>query len=244
MKSKVASAVLCAFLSVSALAQTSTAPPKSAGPGQQSGSETPGPPEQSSGSSQPGEGNSTIAPVLWVSSVEVMRSTHGPQLDVIRARGLSSTEGWEGGELVPFTEGPSSDGMLDLIFVAQAPSSPTRPAGFPEIEAVFTIEPGHPYKGVRVHSATNRITLKTIPGYSEAPPPPDDCSKCVGKYFVGKGESLPAGVSAADSVREENLPKSSNVIKGNNGIGKLDSDPNRLTLVLGDDGRIVIAVWD
>jgi hypothetical protein len=134
--------------------------------------------------------------------------------------------------------------MLDLVFVAQAPAEPTPPAGFPEIEAVFTIEPGHPYKGVRVHSATNRITLKMMPGYAEAPPPPDDCSKCVGKYFLGKGESLPAGVSAANSVREENLPRLLNVIKGKDGIGKLDSDPNRLTLVLGDDGQIVIAVWD
>jgi hypothetical protein len=238
IKTKFASAVLYALLAASALAQSSSAPSK------QSGNESPAPPEQSSGSGQQEESTSAIAPVLWVSSVEVMRSTHGPQLDVIRARGLSSTEGWEGAELVPFAQGPSSDGMLDLIFVAKAPSSPASPAGFPEIEAVFTIEPGHPYKGVRVHSATNRITLKTIPGYSEAPPPPDDCTKCVGKYFVGKGESLPAGVNAADSVREENLPKSSNVIKGNNGIGKLDSDPNRLTLVLGDDGRIVIAVWD
>jgi hypothetical protein len=237
-KSKYAAAVLCAFLGVCTLAQTNAGPPK------QSGNEGAAPPEQSSGSGQPGEASSSIAPVLWVSSVETMRSSHGPQLDIIRARGLSSTEGWERGELVPFTQGPSSDGILDLIFVAQAPSSPSPPAGFPEIEAVFTIEPGHPYKGVRVHGAINRVTLKTIPGYAEAPPPPDDCSKCVGKYFLGKGESLPAGVSAADSVREENLPRLLNVVKANEGIGKLDSDPNRLTLVLGDDGRIVIAVWD
>jgi len=239
MKSKYAAAVLGAFLGVSALAQTNAAPP-----GNQPGNGGTVPPEQSSGPEQQGEGASSISAVLWVSSVETMRSTHGPQLDIIRARGVTSTEGWESAELVPFTKGPSSDGTLDLIFVAKAPVEPTPPAGFPGIEAVFTIEPGHPYKGVRVHSATNRITLKAIPGYAEAPPPPDDCSKCVGKYFLAKGESLPAGVTAADSVREEDLPRLLNVIKGNAGIGKLDSDPNHLTLVLGDDGRIVIAVWD
>jgi hypothetical protein len=237
-KSKLAAAVLCACLGVCTLAQTNAVPPK------QSGTEVAAPPEPSPGSGLPGEASSSIAPVMWVSSVETLRSSHGPQLDIIRARGLSSAEGWERGELVPFTEGPSADGMLDLIFVAQAPSSPSAPAGFPEIEAVFTIEPGHPYKGVRVHSATNRVTLKAIPGFAEAPPAPDDCSKCVGKYFLGKGESLPAGVSAADSVREESLPKLLNVVKASDGIGKLDSDPNRLTLVLSDDGRIVIAVWD
>src|ERR1700677_2363662 len=50
-------------------------------------------------------------PVLQVTSVEVMRSTHGPALDVIRARGLTSTDGWEEGELVPLTSTPSSDGI-------------------------------------------------------------------------------------------------------------------------------------
>jgi hypothetical protein len=239
-KSKIASAVLFALLAVSAHAQTSSAGSK------EPGNENTAPPEQSASSSQEADAPAptAIAPVLWVSSVEVMRSTHGPQLDVVRARGLSSTEGWEGGELVPFAQGPASDGMLDLIFVAQAPSSPAPPAGFPPIEAVFTIEPGHPYKGVRVHSATNRVSVKAIPGYAEASAPPDDCTKCVGKYFLGKGESLPSGVSAADSVREENLPRSTNVIRANNGIGKLDSEPNRLTLVLDDKGRIVIAVWE
>ena len=45
------------------------------------------------------------APVFWVSSVEVMRSTHAPQLDVVRVRGLVTTEGWESVELVPLTKG-------------------------------------------------------------------------------------------------------------------------------------------
>ena len=35
------------------------------------------------------------APVFWVTSVEVLRSAHAPQLDVIRVRGLVTTEGWE-----------------------------------------------------------------------------------------------------------------------------------------------------
>ena len=34
------------------------------------------------------------------------------------------------------------------------------------------------------------------------------------------------------------------VVKASDGIQKLDADPNRLTLVLGEDGRIVLAVWD
>jgi hypothetical protein len=185
-----------------------------------------------------------VAPVLWITSVEAMSSTHGPTLDVIRVRGITSTDGWEGAELVPLTKGTPPDGMLDLAFVAEAPPNSTSPSKSPVIEAVFTLEPGHPFKGVRVHGATNRVTLKAIPGYAEAPPPPGDCTDCVGKYFVAKGETAPSGVGSDSVIHEESLPKILHVVKPTEGIGKLDSDPNRLTLVIGDDGRIVIAVWD
>jgi hypothetical protein len=193
---------------------------------------------------QEGEQNQSTAPVLWVSSVEDLRSTKGPELDVIRVRGLSSNDGWEGAELIPLTKGTPPDGMLDLAFVAQAPTNSTAPAKFPIVEAVFVVEPGHPYKGVRVHGATNRVTLKSMPGFAEAPAPPKDCESCVGKRFVGKGEAAPAGLKPSDTVREEDLPKTVRVVKSNDGLGKFDTDPNRLTLVLDDDGRIVLAVWD
>jgi hypothetical protein len=235
-------AVLSVFLGVSALAQTSS---KAAAP---KGQATP-PADNSAAPSEMGSGQSedespSSAPVLWVSSVETLSTTHGPQIDIIRVRGFTSTEGWQSGQLLPIAKGPALDGMLDLIFVAEPPSDSTTPGAFPGIEAIFTMEPNHPYKGVRVHSATNRVTVKTIPGYVEAPPPPDDCSKCVGKYFVGKGETVPSGVKAGDVVHEENLPKRLRVIRENEGVGKLDTDPNRLTLVLGENNRIVIAVWD
>jgi hypothetical protein len=203
------------------------------------------PPGQSAGqTSQEEEASPNFAPVLWITSVEALRSTHGPTLDLIRVRGITSTEGWESGELVPLTKGTPADGMLDLAFIAQAPTDSTAPSKSPGIEAVFTIEPGHPFTGVRVHGATNRVTLKSIPGYAEAPPPPNDCTECVGKYYVGKGESLPAGVSADNVVHEEDLPKSLHVVKATEGLGKLEPDPNRLTLLLDENGRIVIAVWD
>jgi len=226
----------------SAFAQTgSSAPSKGqAPPSAQSGTA----PEGSGEPEQQDEATAKIAPVLWIMSVEAMSSTHGPTLDVIRVRGITSTDGWEDAELVPLTKGTPPDGMLDLAFVAQPPSNSTSPSKSPVIEAVFTLEPGHPFKGVRVHGATNRITLKAIPGYAEAPPPPGDCTDCVGKYFVAKGESAPAGVSSGNVIHEESLPKILHVVKPTDGIGKLDSDPNRLTLVIGDDGRIVIAVWD
>ena len=34
------------------------------------------------------------------------------------------------------------------------------------------------------------------------------------------------------------------ILRPADGVGRLDADPNRLTLVLGDDGRVSIAMWD
>jgi hypothetical protein len=183
-------------------------------------------------------------PVFMITSVEVLRSTRGSQLDIVRVRGLTSTDGWESPELVPLTRGTPGDGVLELLFVAQAPSAAMEPTGFASADAIFAVEPDHPYKGIRVHGATNGMTLKNLPGYVETRPIRDDCSKCVGKFFVAKGSAMPAGKSAADVVKETDLPPGLRVIKAADGIGKLETDPNRLTLLLDDEGRIEMAVWD
>ncbi len=55
---------------------------------------------------------------------------------------------------------------------------------------------------------------------------------------------MPAGRTAADVVNEVDLPPTLRVIRSSDGIGKLETDPNRLTLLLDEEGRIEIAVWD
>jgi hypothetical protein len=56
-----------------------------------------GPVNQSSsnGPSDGDNGPDVRAPVLRITSVEVIRSSHGPTLDIIRVRGLASSRGWE-----------------------------------------------------------------------------------------------------------------------------------------------------
>jgi hypothetical protein len=184
------------------------------------------------------------APVLRVTSVEVIRSTHGTPLDIVRVRGLASTEGWEEAELVPLTRGVPKDGMLELVFVARAPAEAMEATGFEPIEAIFPIESSHPFKGVNVHSASESVTLSQLPGYVEGKGSGEDCSKCVGKVFVAKGAPMPSGKSAADVVKEEQLPPVSRVIKHSDGIPSAESNPNRLTLVLSRDGTISSAIWD
>jgi hypothetical protein len=185
-----------------------------------------------------------VAPVFWITSVEVMRSTHTPQLDVVRARGLVTTSGWEAAQLVPLTKGLSSDGILDLALIAEVPAESTASTSYTEIEAVFTIEPGHPFHGVRVHGAANRVVLKQLPGYADAAAPPKNCVSCTGKLFVPKGQTLPANRPSESLVREEELPRNLRVIRESDGIGVIDSDPNRLTLLLNENGEIVAAMWD
>lgn len=189
----------------------------------------------------PSAGQAHTSPLFWVSSVEVMRSAHSPQLDVIRVRGLASTNGWESAELVPMTKSLPPDGVLDLAFVAEPPANNTTPIAYPELEAVFVMEPGHPFKGVRVHGAANRVTLYTLPGYAVSQAPPKDCAECLGKVFVPRGQTA---TSAAAIVREEDLPRNLRVIRESDGIGTLESNPNRMTLLLNEKGQIVMALWD
>src|SRR6185436_17486401 len=110
------------------------------------------------------------------------------------------------------------DGILDLLFLATASPVPSPPGEFIPVEAILPINHGHPYKGVRVRSGTNAIALKTLPGFADVPAPKADCAKCVGKYFVAKGATPPAGVAADNIVRQENLPWDLRVIGPTQGI--------------------------
>jgi len=233
-------ALLQAALVLTGIGHAQTSSPHATNP--PSAQEAAPPPPQTNAPS-PDEGPST-APVFWVTSVEVLRSAHAPQLDVVRVRGLVTTEGWESVALVPLTKGTPSDGILDLALVAEAPSENSPSTTYPEVEAIFTIESGHPFNGVRVHGAANRVVLKSMPGYAESAAPPRNCAGCVGKLFVPKGQTAPAGRSQDTVVREEELPSKLRVIRESDGLGTLDSDPNRITLLLNEKGEIVMAVWD
>ena len=189
-------------------------------------------------------------PVLVVTSVETLRSHIKGHLEIIRVRGLVTSGAWGEPHLLPITQGAPIDGVLDLIFQAHSPSGAEPLGPFMPVEAILPMETGSPYKAVRVRGSTNAVTLKTIPGYIEAPgyeegkTAKEDCAKCVGKYFVAKGANPPAGIAADQIVREADLPWVLRVIKPDDGLPSYTFNPNRLTLVLSDDGRIVDAAWD
>jgi hypothetical protein len=204
-----------------------------------------GPPQ---GGGPGGEGKSVpegaVWPVVMVTSVELLRSEKSGGMDILRARGLVTSGAWEAPHLIPITQGKPIDGVLDVLFVASAPTVPEAPGELMQVEAILPLGDGHPYKAVRVRSDTNAISVKEIPGFAEVKVPKHDCGKCIGRYFVAKGATPPAGAAADNIVKEENLPWYLRVIKPTDGIASYQVNPNRLTLVLSEDGRIVDAAWD
>jgi hypothetical protein len=180
--------------------------------------------------------------ILRISSVEIIRSSHTPYLDIIRVRGVASSKGWEEAELIPLTRGVPADGMLQLILVARPPEAASDATGYEPVEAILPLETDHPFKGVTVHAATNAVSVTALPGYAEAKSMADDCGTCVGKVFVQKGTTGPSG--RTDAVREEQLPPDTRIVRPTDGMKEADSNPNRLTLILDKDNRIVSAVWE
>jgi hypothetical protein len=196
------------------------------------------------GTESPAADQAISAPVLHITTVEVIRSSHAPALDIVRVRGLASTPGWEEAELVPLTRGVPADGVLELMFVAKAPAEASDAKGFEAVEAIFPLETNHPFKGVNVRSASESLAVLQLPGYSENKGFVEDCSQCVGKYFLARGAAAPAGKPASELVREDQLPVGTRIVRHSEGIASADSNPNRLTLIVAKDGRIKSAVWD
>ena len=180
-------------------------------------------------------------PVLYVTSVEVLRTSTDPRLDIVRVTGLVSSQGWSDPELVPTFAGKPFDDVLDLQLIATSPLQSQAADGFVPIGAVFTLEPDQPFKGVRVRASENTIEVKPIPGLKQADVSVDSCKDCIGKKFAERGQA-PAG--QANVVREEDLPKILRWIIPSRGIRGITHNPNRLNLILGDDNTIVQAYWE
>lgn len=183
-------------------------------------------------------------PIVFVTSVEVLRSDKSGGMDIVRARGVVTSGDWTEPHILPISHGQRSDGVLDLIFQARSPAQAAGVGPFMVVEALLPISPGHPYKSVRVRGGLNAVTLKTLPGFADTPAPKQDCAECVGKFFQAKGAAAPAGAAAGDIVKEDDLPYSLRIIKPADGIPSYDINPNRLTLVLDDNNKIVDAAWD
>ncbi|MGH7059050.1 MAG: hypothetical protein ACREFH_01585 [Stellaceae bacterium] len=183
----------------------------------------------------------TELPVLFVTSVEVLHTQTQPGLDIVRVTGLTGSQGWSSPQLVPTYAGKPLDGILDLQFIATMPDQTQPATGFVPIGAVFALDAGHQFKGVRVRASENALEVSQIPGSVQANIKVEDCKDCVGKKFAEKGQAQPG---APGVVRQEDLPKVLRWINPDRGIRGITHNPNRLNLTLGSDNTIIAAYWE
>jgi hypothetical protein len=183
----------------------------------------------------------TELPVLYLTSVEIVRTSIEPKLDIVRVTGLTGSQGWSSPQLVPTFAGKPLDDILDLQFIATVPQQSQNAEGFVPIGAVFPLDQGHPFTGVRVRASENAIEVKQIPGSNQVQINVNGCKDCVGKKFAERGQAQPGQQGV---VRQEDLPKVLRWIPPSRGIRGITHNPNRLNLILSDDNTIVEAFWE
>src|ERR1700730_10013161 len=138
-----AALAIAAVVPGSAAALAQSAPAQNAGGGQE---ETAGP----------------DLPVLFVTSVEVVRTAADPKLDIIRVTGVTRSKDWAHPQLVPLFAGKPLDEILDLQFIAATPLQSQKAEGFVPISTLFTVDASQPFKGVRIRGSENAIEVKQI----------------------------------------------------------------------------------
>jgi hypothetical protein len=183
----------------------------------------------------------TELPVLYVTSVEIVRTQTQPETDIVRVTGLAGSQGWSSPELVPTYVGKPLDGILDLQFIATMPLQTEAATGFFPVSAIFPLEEGHDFKGVRVRGSENAIEVDQIPGTKTVKITVGDCKDCVGKKFAERGQAAPGTPGV---VRQEDLPKLLRWIPPTHGIRGITHNPNRLNLLLGANNTIIAAYWE
>jgi len=183
----------------------------------------------------------TELPILYVTGIEILRTQTQPEIDIVRVSGLTGSQGWSSPELVPTFVGKPLDGILDLQFIGTMPLQTQVATGFVPISAIFPLEEGHSFKGVRVRASENAIEVDQIPGSKTVKITIGDCKDCVGKKFAERGQAAPG---TPGIVRQEDLPKVLRWIPPTHGIRGITHNPNRLNLLLGTDNTIIAAYWE
>jgi len=204
----------------------------------------PGPegyPQQGAGGDAAGPSGAQRAlamPILYVTSVEVVRTNSDPKLDIVRVTGLASSAGWTNPQLVPFFYGKPGDNVLDLQFIADSPEQSQKAEGFVPFGGIFTLESGHPFTGVRVRASANAIEVKQIPGATQTTIKTDSGKDLIGKKYVEKGPAGPGVITDAD------LPRGFRTIAPTHGVAGITHNPNRLNLILDGDSKVVMTFWE
>ena len=141
--------------------------------------------------------------MLYITSVDVLRTSTEPKLDIVRVTGLTSSQGWTAPQLVPTFWGKPFDDILDLQFIATAPVQSQAAEGSVPDRSRLHAEEAHPFVGPGPRIGEHDRG-QAAPGVKQASVTADSCKDCIGKKFAERGQAA-AGQSGI--VRQEDLPK-------------------------------------
>lgn len=176
-------------------------------------------------------------PLLMVQEVQIVWFGDGSHGGAVYARGLASPSVSNAAQLIALSDGTPADKMLDLGFVAPMVVNPTET--MTPVEAVFLFKASAgEIVGARVRAARNVLETTGADVRSPDPQPPDvmDLTRRL-------------AVRAPDgSVKIEGLSPvqigAARIVKVNDPIPQSDVDPNRLTVFVGRDNRVLYVRWN
>jgi hypothetical protein len=177
-------------------------------------------------------------PLLMVQEVQIVRFSDGSHGGIVHARGLASPSESNAAQLISIPDGVPVDKMLDLAFVAPMLVNPT--GTMTPVEATFEFKgSSNDVIGARVRAARN--VLQTTGGSVVSPdPPPLDLLDLTGR----KATLSPDGKTVEIDGLKSSQIKGARLVEVDDPLSQTDVNPNRLTVFVGRDNRILYARWN
>jgi hypothetical protein len=176
-------------------------------------------------------------PLLMFQEIQIVWFGDGSHGGAVYARGLASPSESNAAQLVALSDGTPPDKMLDLGFVAPMVVNPTETMAPVEAVFLFKASAGE-VVGARVRAARNVLETTGADVRSSDPPPPDVMD--LARRLALRG---PDGTVAIEGLSASQIGQA-RIVKPDDPIPQSDLDPNRLTVFVGRDNRVLYVRWN
>jgi hypothetical protein len=176
-------------------------------------------------------------PLLMVQEIQIVWFGDGSHGGVVYARGLASASESNAAQLISIPDGVPVDKMLDLAFVAPMLVNPT--GTMAPVEATFEFKgSSNDVLGARVRAASNVLETAGASVLSPDPVPPDLPD------LTGRKASLSLDGNVEIEGLKPDQVKNARLVRVDDPLRQSDVNPNRLTVFVGRDSRILYARWN
>jgi hypothetical protein len=187
--------------------------------------------------SEPPQPEHQTYPLLMVQEIQIVWFGDGSHGGAVYARGLASPSESNAAQLVALSDGTPPDKMLDLGFVAPMVVNPTET--MTPVEAVFLFNASAGLVvGARVRAARNVLETTGAEVHSQDPPPAD-----VMNLVRRLALRAPDGTVSIEGLSASQIGEA-RIVKPDDPIPQSDLDPNRLTVFVGRDNRVLYVRWN